>query len=92
MVTDISTGISYVFQNITHFGGDPNRSETQANALFMDVLGVELSARKFKLAQNQMIEKFPQVEWNVLQKFLVIHIKLWDSLHHLFPLWLYLDS
>jgi hypothetical protein len=59
---------------------------------FLDVLRVELSAWKFKLAQNQMIEKFPQVEWNVLQKFLVIHSKLWESLHHLFPLWLYLDS
>jgi hypothetical protein len=92
MVTDISTGIGYVFQNIKQFGGDPNRSETRANALFLDVLRVELSAWKFKLAQNQMIEKFPQVEWNVLQKFLVIHSKLWESLHHLFPLWLYLDS
>jgi hypothetical protein len=39
-----------------------------------------------------MIEIFPQVEWNVLQKFLVIHSKLGESLHHLFPLWLYLDS
>jgi hypothetical protein len=40
MVTDISTGIGYVFQNIKQFGGDPNRSETRANALFMDVLRV----------------------------------------------------
>jgi hypothetical protein len=43
MVADVTAGIGYVCQNITNFGGDPNRWENKQMHFSWGKVGFELS-------------------------------------------------
>jgi len=70
MVTDISTGIGYVFQNITHFGGDPNRVFLAGQSA-----GSHLAAcAMVKQAQKEVLDGPSNLSWSScqLQGFIAI--------------------
>ncbi|CAK9200932.1 unnamed protein product [Sphagnum troendelagicum] len=63
MVTDISTGIGYVFQNITHFGGDPNRVFLAGQSA-----GSHLAACALvKQAQKEVLDGPSNLSWSSCQ-------------------------